>query len=210
MAKKDFRPVSHMAPRHPKPSELTRSSLRKLGLAALGGLLLSGTPGISSAHAEETKREDRAKSTRTRPQQGGAKKSKPAKEADDSKTPSRSPRFMPNGGIPAPRWVEVGDAPTPAHNDDKTPAARVDGSKKKGAATGTQTSTDTVPVPPPRLGGEPPAARMPVEEKSPPAGKGEGTASKTDTKKQPEFLPPPGVPPMPRNPEPVPAPKKSK
>jgi hypothetical protein len=212
MAKKDFRPVSHKAPRHPKPSELTRSSLRKLGLAALGGLLMGGAPGIPSAHAEETKREDRAKSARTRPHQGGAKQGKPTKDADDLTTAPRTPRFMPNGGKPAPRWVEVGDAPAPARNENKTPPARSDGSKqgskKKGAATSTQMSTDTAPVPPPRLGGEPPAARMPAEEKSPPAG--EGTAGKTDTKKQPEVLPTGGVPPMPRNPEPVPAPKKSK
>jgi hypothetical protein len=214
MAKKDFRPVSQTPPRHPKPSELTQSSLRKLGFAALGGFLLGGAPEIPRAHAEGTKSEDSAKTTRARPHQGGAKKGKPAKDVDDAKGPPRTPRFMPNGGKPAPRWVEVGDVPAPARNGDKPPPKRPgqppQGSKKDGAATGTNTSADPVPVPPPRLGGEPPAARMPEDEKAAPARKGEGTAGKTDTKKQPEFLPPPGAPPMPRNPEPVPAPKKSK
>lgn len=197
MAKKEFRAFSQKQPCYPKASELTSSSLRKLGLAALGGILLGGTPGVSRTEAEE------AKPARTKPAQGGAKKAKPAKDATGTSAPNREPRFMPNGGKPAPRIVEVDVSP--AETDGRKPSQQKDGGKA-GTTTGT-TTAPTAPLPPP---GEPPAARMPKDEKSPPASKREGTAAKTDSKKQPEVLPTAGVPPLPRNPEPVPAPKKSK
>lgn len=209
MAKKNFRAVSQEQPRYPKASELTPSSLGKLGLAALGGLLLGGTPGMPRAQAEEAKGADSAKSVRAKPSRSGTR-GKPAKDVTGTSAPNQGPRFMPNGGKPAPRIVEV-DSPAPEGADQKVVKPKqAKNNQKAGTATGTGTSTDTGPVPPPLLGGAPPAARMPAEEKVPPASKGESTATKTDSKKQPEFLPPPGVPPLPRNPEPVPASKKSK
>jgi hypothetical protein len=204
MSKKNFRAVSQEKPRYPKPSQLTQSSLRKLGLAALGGLLLSGTAGISRAQAEEAKSADSAKSVRSKPSRSGMKKGKPAKDVTGTSAPHQEPRFMPNGGKPAPRIVEVGDS-----TDEKATPPKPGQLKGKQKA-GTGTSTDSGPVPPPLLGGAPRPARMPVEEKSPPASKGEGTAGKTDREEQPEVLPTAGVPPLPRNPEPAPAPKKSK
>jgi hypothetical protein len=204
MAKKDFRKVAQEQPRYPKPSVLTPSALGKLGLAALGGLLLGGATGIPQACAEEAKSADSAKSAGVKPGQGGAKKGKPAKGAAETKAVPREPRFMPNGGKPAHRMVEVGDSPAPS--DKKAPPAKPDHAKHAGKnGTGTDTSTDTaVPI---RPRGVIRAARM--EEESPPPGERDSTAGKTDVKKEPEFLPPPGAPPLPRNPEP-PTPKKSK
>jgi hypothetical protein len=226
MSKKNFRAVAHTKPRYPKPSELTQSSLGKLGLAALGGILLGGTP---LAHAEEAKGGEGAKSARSKSSPSGAKKGKPDKAAG---TDAPTPRFMPNGGKPAPRIVEVA---TPApnatstatststdvapperfplagkpmnprmHEEEKVPQkGAAKGSHKKGIKT--DTSTDAAPPIPPR--GALRAAR--IDEETPSTGEDKGTANKTETKTEPVVMPPPGVPPLPRNPEPT-APKKSK
>jgi hypothetical protein len=241
MSKKNFRAVSHQRPRYPKPSELTQSSLGKLGLAALGGILLGGTP---QAHAEESKEAEAAKPVRSKSGPSGAKKGKPDKTVG---TDAPEPRFMPNGGKPAPRIVEVGEpAPNSASHGGQgsgtatststsvtpperfplagkpmTPRmreeekvhpkkpAKTSGSQKANSTTSTKTDTDTASgTQLPRLGA-PRRARLVDEEGTPSPGEIVGTAVKTDTKTEPVVMPPPGVPPLPRKPEP-PAPKKSK
>ena len=172
MSKKDFRAVSHKNPRYPKASELTQSSLGKLGLAALGGLLLGGTAEIPQAHAEDAKKAEGAKAVQSKSQ--GGQKSKPGKKATDPSAPVIEPRFMPNGGKAAPRFIDLGD-PAAAPNVPKQ------GSEKSGATTGTTTSTGTTPPERFPLAGKPMPPRMREEEKVPPKKPGKKAANKNGT-----------------------------
>jgi hypothetical protein len=64
MAKKTFRPVGSDKPRYPRPDDLKGRSLRKLGLVAVGSLLLGTVTTIPEAHAEETKADEPATNMR--------------------------------------------------------------------------------------------------------------------------------------------------